>query len=195
MYIEILQYIGGGVLAIGYLPQIYKVIRRKSVEDISLNAFLLIDFGVLLMQIYAIDLVFAQNVGHAFFITNSVGLFVTTVLVVVIVYYKYIKKNITKERDVIGEVFFPNGYLSCEKPEHKPKNPIGKKKEKSNKWGYALRGNGYGNFNTQKEAYDDYIQRWLLPKNREFLPTKEQLNFRWLYARRKNRKGVSENNG
>ena len=85
---DVLQLIGGGIICIGYLPQIWKVLRTKSVEDLSLGAFLTISVGVFFMEFYGIDLVLSYNMGHAFLITNTLNLMLGVTLCLSIIYYR-----------------------------------------------------------------------------------------------------------
>ena len=89
---DILQLLGGIILSVGYIPQIVKLIKTKSAEDFELKTFLSIEFGVLLMEIYAIDLV-VNGSGTAFLITNTMALTIQGIFIALIIYYKKKKKK------------------------------------------------------------------------------------------------------
>ncbi len=84
---DILQLIGGLVLAVGYVPQLIQIAQTKSVEDLNLNTFLSIFIGIGLMEIYSFNLV-KHGSGTAFLITNSLSLFIAGLMCVLILKYK-----------------------------------------------------------------------------------------------------------
>lgn len=87
MFFNILQLIGGIILSIGYCPQIAQIIRTKSVKDLNFKTFMSVFIGVLLMEIYAINLV-CQGSGLMFLITNSMSLSLAGIMVILISIYK-----------------------------------------------------------------------------------------------------------
>jgi len=93
---DILQLIGGLILAIGYTPQLIQIIKTKSVEDLNLNTFLSIFIGIALMEIYSVNLV-KHGSGTAFFITNSLSLFIAGLMCFLILKYK--NKNYRNPRN------------------------------------------------------------------------------------------------
>jgi len=86
IFFDTLQLIGGIILTSGYIPQIIKVIRTKSARDLSLSMFGMVLIGLVLMEVYAINLA-TQNVGWAFLITNSGGLIASIILCTLIIIY------------------------------------------------------------------------------------------------------------
>ena len=84
---DILQFCGGVILAGGYIPQIIQIIKTKSVKDLNLKTFLSVFVGVLLMEIYAINLAVCGS-GHMFLVTNSMALILAGIMCVLIMIYK-----------------------------------------------------------------------------------------------------------
>lgn len=68
-----LQLIGGLILSVGYAPQIYKTIKTKSVQDISLAYYVNLVIGVGLMEAYALYNAL-QGVAVMFLVTNTIAL-------------------------------------------------------------------------------------------------------------------------
>ncbi|WMT42774.1 PQ-loop domain-containing transporter [Paenibacillus sp. D2_2] len=87
MIFSILQLIGGGILAIGWIPQIMQIMKTKSVKDLSLKSYLFMLLGIGLMEIYAIDLV-ANGSGIAFLMTNSLSLLVLLFVIMLVLRYR-----------------------------------------------------------------------------------------------------------
>ncbi|MGF9741629.1 PQ-loop domain-containing transporter [Priestia megaterium] len=69
-----LQFIGGIILSVGYIPQIAKIIKTKSVRDFSRVYIGGIFIGIIFMEIYALYMYFGMDTAGAFLITNSVSL-------------------------------------------------------------------------------------------------------------------------
>lgn len=90
--INALQLIGGIILAFGYIPQIKQLIRTKSCKDLNIKSYLLVFFGVVLMEVYAVDLV-VKGSGLMFLITNSMVLIINGILCVLILLIKKRTKN------------------------------------------------------------------------------------------------------
>lgn len=85
---NLLQLIGGIILSIGYIPQIYKTIKTKSVEDLSSAYYINVCLGILLMELYAIYNA-VMGVAYMFLITNSISLILSgTMLVLTLCYRK-----------------------------------------------------------------------------------------------------------
>ncbi len=80
---DLLQLIGGIILAIGYIPQIRQIIRTKSCKDLNLKTYLSLVLGMSLMEIYAINLA-ASGAGVMFLITNSISLFLVIFIAILI---------------------------------------------------------------------------------------------------------------
>lgn len=71
---NIAQLIGGFILTAGYLPQIMKTLKTKSVDDISLQYYGFVCLGVTLMELYAVYQVVVNEVAGMFLVTNSMAL-------------------------------------------------------------------------------------------------------------------------
>ena len=71
IFIDSLQLMGGILLAIGYIPQIIKIIRTKSVGGFSPLWLFMLFFGISLMEVYAI---YNLPTTTMFLITNSISL-------------------------------------------------------------------------------------------------------------------------
>ncbi|MGN4692252.1 PQ-loop domain-containing transporter [Bacillus cereus group sp. BfR-BA-01313] len=71
---NLLQFIGGIILSIGYIPQIYKILKTKSVRDFSRIYVGGIFTGIIFMEAYAIYMYFVMHTAGAFFITNTIAL-------------------------------------------------------------------------------------------------------------------------
>ncbi|WP_151734287.1 PQ-loop domain-containing transporter [Paenibacillus tengchongensis] len=87
MLFSLLQLIGGLILSLGWIPQIAKIVKTRSVADLSLNAYLLMLLGIGLMEAYAVNLA-TGGVGLAFLITNSLSLAVVLTVVGLILRYR-----------------------------------------------------------------------------------------------------------
>lgn len=87
IFIDSLQLVGGILLAIGYIPQIIKIIRTKSVKGFSPLWLTMLFFGISLMEVYAI---YNLPVTTMFLITNStsMGLSFTVLLLYIILHNK-----------------------------------------------------------------------------------------------------------
>jgi MtN3 and saliva related transmembrane protein len=84
---DVMQLVGGLILASGYIPQIVQIIKTKSVSDLNFITFLAVFIGISLMEIYALSLV-ACGVGFMFFVTNSMALILAGIMVFLILIYK-----------------------------------------------------------------------------------------------------------
>lgn len=91
MIYNLLQLLGGLILAIGYWPQLVQIKKTESVEDLNLKTFSSIFIGVAMMEIYACNLVFNGS-GLMFLITNSMSLMLAGIMVLLIL--KYRNKNL-----------------------------------------------------------------------------------------------------
>ena len=72
VFFNLLQLIGGIILSVGYLPQIAKTIKTKSVKDLSTAYYFNIFIGVGLMEAYAIFSAI-QGVALMFLVTNTIA--------------------------------------------------------------------------------------------------------------------------
>jgi len=93
MFFNVLQLIGACFLSGGYIPQISQIIKTKSVKDLNLKTFLFVFIGILLMEIYAINLTLSGS-GHMFLVTNSMSLVLAGIMVILISIYKKGYKNV-----------------------------------------------------------------------------------------------------
>lgn len=91
MFFNILQLVGGVILAFGQIPQIIQILKTKSAVDLNLNTFLMTITGISFMEVYAINLVL-HGAGGAFLITNTLSLVASIVMIFLILKYGR-KKN------------------------------------------------------------------------------------------------------
>lgn len=87
MLFAILQLIGGVILSIGWVPQIILMCRERSAKGLHLNTVLSMFTGVLLMEIYAWDLI-SSGTGYAFLITNTMSLLLLTIVLFLALWYR-----------------------------------------------------------------------------------------------------------
>ena len=80
--IQILAYIGGTLLSFQLIPQIYKIIKEKNAENISLLFVCLNWIGLSFMDIYAI-----MKKDYSLVISISLSLINTTILFFTKIYY------------------------------------------------------------------------------------------------------------
>ena len=73
-FFSMLQFIGGIILSVGYIPQITKIIKTKSVDDFSVFYLILLTTGISFMQAYAMYMWFGLGQAGAFMITNTMSL-------------------------------------------------------------------------------------------------------------------------
>ena len=86
MIFNLLQLIGGIILSVGYIPQIVKLIKTKSSKDFDIKTFVLCFIGILLMEIYAVNLV-VDGSGGMFLVTNTMSLLIQLIMVTLIKRY------------------------------------------------------------------------------------------------------------
>ncbi len=75
----------GTIMSLGYVPQIQKIWKRKSVEDISIPTFIILFVGLIVWLLYGLSI----N-AYPIIIANSIGLVVIGVLI--FSYFKFKKK-------------------------------------------------------------------------------------------------------
>ena len=80
---NILQAIGGLIVALAYLPQIAQILRTRSSRDVNRRFLAWLCVGIAMMEFYAGTLVFLQGSGHAFLLTNTVSLVMVITLIIV----------------------------------------------------------------------------------------------------------------
>lgn len=86
MFFDALQLIGGAIMSFGQIPQILQILKTKSAKDLNLKTFVMMFTGILLMEIYAVNLVLKGS-GGAFLITNTVSLIASSIMVSLILKY------------------------------------------------------------------------------------------------------------
>lgn len=82
---NVLQLLGGVVLAVGYVPQLYKLIKTKSARDFSILFPALMVAGIALMEAYA---AYNIRIATAFFITNTLALVLSSLVLVLCLIFK-----------------------------------------------------------------------------------------------------------
>lgn len=82
-FFDVLQLLGGVILALGYIPQIKQIIKTHSCDDLNFNTYLFMALGIGLMEIYAISLV-CNGSGHMFAVTNTVSFFLVVTICILI---------------------------------------------------------------------------------------------------------------
>lgn len=86
IFADVLQGIGGVLLAMGYLPQIKKILSTKSVEGLSPVWLSFLFFGIALMEVYGI---YNLPTTSMFLVTNSASLVLSfTVWILYIILHK-----------------------------------------------------------------------------------------------------------
>lgn len=84
---DLIQITGGILLVIAFMPQILKMIRTKSVGDMSLTTFILNFIAVGFMEVYAWHLL--KTTGQmAFLITNTLGWMVAATLLILVLRFR-----------------------------------------------------------------------------------------------------------
>ncbi|MGR9546592.1 PQ-loop domain-containing transporter [Priestia megaterium] len=96
-FFNALQLIGGLILAVGYLPQIIKIGKTKSVRDFSRIYLGGVFTGIVFMEAYAIYMFFWQNTAGAFLATNTVSFILSGIeFFLVLAYWNRPSKILTK---------------------------------------------------------------------------------------------------
>jgi MtN3 and saliva related transmembrane protein len=86
---DTLQLIGGTLLALSYLPQIYKTYKVKKVDEISLAFWSVLFIGLCFMEINAMHLISLGTWSYA--ITETFNVLLCGVFLGQVVYYR--RKN------------------------------------------------------------------------------------------------------
>jgi MtN3 and saliva related transmembrane protein len=84
---DLLQLIGGVVLAVGYIPQIVQLIKKRSCRDLNLKTYITLTVGIGLMEIYAVNLA-VHGSGIMFLVTNSLSLLLTAAISALIIFIR-----------------------------------------------------------------------------------------------------------
>ncbi len=89
---DVLQLIGGLILALGYIPQIAQLIKTRSCRDLNLKTYLSLTVGIGLMEAYAINLALSGS-GLMFAVTNTLSLLLVTAISIIIVCIRHHEKK------------------------------------------------------------------------------------------------------
>jgi len=84
---DLFQLLGGIILTFSYPSQIIKIIKTKSVEDLSLQYFIGITLGVAMMEVNAVHLVLNGS-ALSYLITNTAALIMPIIVIGLILKYK-----------------------------------------------------------------------------------------------------------
>ncbi len=85
--LNVIQIASGVLLTIGYIPQILTIRRTKFSKNINIETYLMVLGGVVLGEIYAINLV-VNGSGVAYLCTNTCSIIVLCCLVYNILKYR-----------------------------------------------------------------------------------------------------------
>lgn len=86
---NIMQLAGGIILSVGYIPQIARIIKTKSVDDFSFQYLFYMVLGISLMEVYAVYNAL-QGSAIMFLVTNTLSLLTSSTMLVL--YFIYRKK-------------------------------------------------------------------------------------------------------
>jgi MtN3 and saliva related transmembrane protein len=93
-FFNTLQLIGGLILAVGYIPQIIKMFKTKSVRDFSRIYLGGVFTGIVFMEAYAIYMFFVQGTAGAFLATNTISFVLSgTEFALVLIYWNHINNK------------------------------------------------------------------------------------------------------
>ena len=87
-----LQLVGGIILAVGYFPQIAKIIRTKSANDFHLPTYVMLSVGIGMMESYAIVLLVVTHAGGAFLATNTLSFLLVLTMAILIKKFRTVKE-------------------------------------------------------------------------------------------------------
>lgn len=85
---NMIQFIGGIILSIGYIPQISKIVKTKSVKDFSVMYLLMLTTGIACMEAYAMYMWFGLHTAGAFMITNTIALMLAGTETSLVLYFR-----------------------------------------------------------------------------------------------------------
>lgn len=86
--IETVGFIAGTLTTIAFVPQVYKTIKTKSAEDVSIFMFLIFSIGVSLWVVFGLK----QN-QPPIYITNSVVFVLAVIQIILKIKYDYLKRK------------------------------------------------------------------------------------------------------
>lgn len=89
---DLLQLLGGLILAVGYIPQIYQIVKTRSCKDLNLTTYISLFVGIGLMEAYAVNLV-VNGSGTMFLVTNTISLVLVCIITILIVIYNRKEKE------------------------------------------------------------------------------------------------------
>lgn len=87
MIYSVMQLMGGIILSVGFIPQIVQIFKTRSVKDLSLKSYLLMLFGISLMEVYAVSLV-VEGTGLAFLMTNTLSFMMVSMVILLILRFR-----------------------------------------------------------------------------------------------------------
>ncbi|GIO40216.1 hypothetical protein J41TS12_50770 [Paenibacillus antibioticophila] len=87
MIFSVMQLTGGIILSLGFIPQIVQIFKTRSVKDLSLKSYLLMLFGISLMEVYAVSLV-VEGTGLAFLMTNTLSFMMVSIVILLILRFR-----------------------------------------------------------------------------------------------------------
>lgn len=88
---DLLQLIGGTLLAFSYLPQIHKTYKVKRVDEISLLFWSVLFVGLCLMEINALHLITLGTWSYA--ITETFNVLLCGIFLGQVIYYRHKNKE------------------------------------------------------------------------------------------------------
>lgn len=106
MFYDVLQLLGGAVLAVGQIPQIIQIIKTRSARDLNLRTYGLTAAGISMMEVYAVNLVLHGS-GGAFLITNTAALIAAILTLLLILKYGRRRRGFKRRR---------TGHITMKKP-------------------------------------------------------------------------------
>jgi MtN3 and saliva related transmembrane protein len=88
-FFSMLQLIGGVILSVGYIPQLIKIFKTRSVDDFSKLYLGAIFIGICLMELYAVYMYVILGIPEikAFFITNTVSTILSGIEFFAVLYF------------------------------------------------------------------------------------------------------------
>lgn len=89
---DVIGYIAGGLVAVSLVPQVYKILKYKHAEDLSLTSFTAIWISQVLWLIYAI-----HKTDIPLIISSSSSIVLTSCTIGLTIYYYY--KNAQKNKN------------------------------------------------------------------------------------------------
>lgn len=84
-----MQVMGGLIIVMGYLPQIFQLLRTRSAEDLNMKSYLLVTMGVACVEVYAINMVVVIKAGRLFLLSNTISLVLLLITSILIAFFKW----------------------------------------------------------------------------------------------------------